>query len=42
MEIGSDIYVNNEGYIDPYQKSLSSDLGFKPIKTIYLLYVRQN
>lgn len=30
MEIGSDIFLNDEGYIDPYQNSLPTGYGFKP------------
>src|SRR5690606_33700295 len=30
LEIGKDIFLNNEGYIDPYQKALPSGWAFDP------------
>ena len=30
LEVGKDIFINGDGYIDPYQKSLPSGWGFDP------------
>ena len=30
MVVGTNVYINANGYIDPYQKSLPSGYGFKP------------